>query len=46
MTIEEFGFASTRYFTRGKKRKLLGIYPTVYKLLEATDADILHFEIV
>ncbi len=46
MTIEEFGFSSTRHFTRGKKRKLLEIYPTVFKLLEASDADILHYEII
>ena len=46
MNTEEFAFASTRQFTRGKKRKLLEIFNDVQGFLNASDKKILSYEIV
>lgn len=46
MNTEEFAFASTRHFTRGKKRKLLEIFNDVQGFLNASDKKILSYEIV
>ena len=46
MTIEEYIFASTRIFTRAKKRKLLEIFPSVADFLSASDPAVQQLDIV
>lgn len=44
--IEEYTFAKTRCFTRGKKRKLLQVFSDVTEFISSDDKKILSFEIV
>ncbi|MDD6551394.1 MAG: DNA-processing protein DprA [Lachnospiraceae bacterium] len=46
MNTEEFAFASTRQFTRGKKRKLLEIFNDVREFLNASDKKVMSLGIV
>ncbi|MQN01436.1 MAG: DNA-protecting protein DprA [Lachnospiraceae bacterium] len=46
MIFEEFAFASTKLFSRGRKRKLLKIFSDVNGFLNASDKKILAFDII